>query len=85
VAQRGVNAEQVIIAGKAHRVGKSTKGRDALQPFLERVMEWLIENYQPPVEALDTENFKHWQDVVFPYGGPDHYIDYLVSLNLLKR
>jgi hypothetical protein len=79
------NAEQIVIAGKVHRVGKSTRGRDALQPFLERVMEWLVENYAPPVESLDTENFRHWHDVVFPYGGPDNYIDYLMSLNLLKR
>jgi hypothetical protein len=75
----------ITTVSTTHKVAKSTKGRDALQPFLERVMEWLIENYAPPVEALDVENFKHWHDVVFPYGGPDNYIDYLTSLNLLKR
>ena len=42
------NAEQVTINGKPHRIGKSTRGRDALQPFLERVMDWLQENYSPP-------------------------------------
>lgn len=78
------NGEFVTVAGKAHRVAKSTKGRDALQPFLERVVAWLIENYQPPHEALDPESFKRWQAEVFPSGGPDDYIDYLCGLNLLK-
>jgi hypothetical protein len=77
------HAEQVIIAGKPHRIAKSTKGRDALQPFLERVMDWLIENYQPPVQARDVEEFRHWRDTVFAFGGPDNFIDYLKSLNVL--
>ena len=55
--------------GKNHRIAKSTKGREALQPFLERVIEWLQENYAPPAEALDPEQFKAWRDTVFPYGG----------------
>ena len=78
------NGEFVSVGGKAHRVAKSTKGRDALQPFIERVVAWLIENYQPPHEALDPESFKRWQAEVFPSGGPDDYIDYLCGRNLLK-
>ena len=58
---------------------KSTKGRVALQSFLENVLAWLVENYAPPVEALDPEAFKVWRDTVFPSGGPDNYIDYLVE------
>ena len=42
------NGDFIEMHGKVHRIGKSTKGRDALQPFLERVVDWLIENYQPP-------------------------------------
>ena len=55
-----------------------------LNEFVGRVMGWLNEDYAPPPEAIDPERFKHWRDTVFPYGGPDTYIDYLVSLNILK-
>jgi hypothetical protein len=63
------NWEPVKIGGFTQRVPKSTKGRDALQPFLERVVEWLQENYAPPPEALDPEKFKVWRDTIFPSGG----------------
>jgi hypothetical protein len=78
------NGEMVEIGGKVHTVAKSTKGRAVLNPFVERVIDWLHENYDPPAEALDPEKFKHWRDTVFPYGGPETYMDYLVELNILK-
>lgn len=77
------NSEQVEIGGKVQKVAKSTKNK--LGPFLERVEYWLIENYAPPLEALNPEKFKHWKDTIFPYGGPDNYIDYLVELKALKN
>lgn len=79
------NGEMVELGGKVHLVPMSTKGREALQAFLERVMTWLIENYSPPAEAIDPEKFKHWRDVVFPQGGPDNYIDYLHETKILTR
>lgn len=78
------NGELIEIGGKVQRVAKSTKGRDALNPFVERVVDWLTENYAPPAEALDPEKYKYWRDAIFPYGGPETYIDYLVSVNILK-
>jgi len=78
------NGEMVELGGKVHLVPKSTKGRDALQPFLERVMDWLVENYQPPAQALDPNEFKRWQAEVFPYGGPPDFIGYLQELGVLK-
>ncbi len=77
------SGEMVVIGGKAHLVPRSTKGREALQAFLERVLGWLQENYDPPVEALDPARFKEWRDTVFPYGGPDNYIDYLIEVGVL--
>jgi hypothetical protein len=77
------NGEMVVIVGKAHLVAKSTKGRDALAPFLERVVGWLIENYAPPMEALDGNSFKVWRDTIFPSGGPDNFIDYLREIGRL--
>jgi hypothetical protein len=78
------NGEYVLVAGKSHPVPKSTKGRDALQLFLERVITWLVENYSPPLEALDLASFKVWQDTVFPSGGPDNYVDYLSECGILR-
>jgi hypothetical protein len=77
------NGDLVELGGKVHRVAKSTKGRDQLQPFLERVLVWVMENYEPPKEALDPEAFKVWRDTIFPYGGPSTYMDYLLSKHIL--
>lgn len=77
------NGEMVTIGGKVHRIAKTTKGRNALTPFVERVVDWIKENYSPPAVALDPENYKHWRDAIFPHGGPETYIDYLVELNIL--
>jgi hypothetical protein len=74
-----------LVAGNALHVAKSTKGRDALQPLLEPEIDWLVENYQPPHEALDPASFRVRNDTVFPSGGPDNYIDYLEELNVLHR
>jgi len=79
------NGEFVDIGGTVHRYGMSTSGREVLTPFVERVQDWIVENYAPPVEALNPEKYKYWRSAVYPHGGPSTYIDYLVSLNLLKR
>jgi hypothetical protein len=76
------NAESVNVAGEVHKIPKSTRGREALNKFLEAVVEWLQDNYAPPVEALDPASFKLWRDTVMD--GPDNYIDWLVSTGVLK-
>ncbi len=78
------NADLVSIAGTVHPIAKSTKGREALNAFLERVVDWLVENYQPPAEALDPERYKVWRDTIAPDGGPDNYIDYLAKCGNLR-
>ena len=72
----------VVIGGKAHRVPQSTKGK-LNNGFLERVIGWIEDNYAPPREALDPEAYKKWRDTIFPFGGPDNYIDYLVDIRIL--
>jgi len=79
------NGELVVIGGKPQKVGMSTKGREALQRMIERVVDWLVENYAPPPEALDPDYYKRWRDTVLPYGGPDNYIDYMDELTLLPK
>ena len=77
------NGEMVEIGGKVEKVPKSTKGRDVLQPFMERVLNWIIEQYSPPPEALEPSKYKYWKDAIRPYGGADNYIDYLKELKIL--
>lgn len=74
----------VTIHGKSHRIAKSTRNQLNLG-FLERVVAWLEENYAPPHEALDPKTFKHWRDAIFPYGGPDNFLEYLVEIKILKH
>lgn len=78
------NGEMVAIDGKTHKVAQSTSNR-LNSGFLERVVDWLHSNYAPPAEALDPVGYKRWHDEVFPYGGPETYIDYLSELNILKK
>ena len=78
------NSELVAIGNKSHRIALSTKNK-LNHGFLERCVDYLIENYAPPMEILDTKKFKHWRDAIFPYGGPDNYIDYLLEINILKK
>lgn len=79
------NSDYVNIQGKSHLVARSTKGRENLKQFTEKVLDWLMENYAPPREAVDPKCYKKWRDEIFPSGGPDNYIDYLVERKLLTK
>lgn len=78
------NGEMVVVDGKKHVIGKTSKGRESLNKITTAVFDWLIENYNPPMEALTPEKYKLWQDTIFPYGGPENYIDYLVESGVLR-
>lgn len=76
------NGELVAVGGKTHKVASTTSQRLNLG-LLERVVDWLEANYAPPAEALNPKDWKRWHDEVFPYGGPENYIDYLVEKKIL--
>ncbi len=75
--------EMVTVHNKVHKVAQSTSQKLNLG-FLERITDWLIENYAPPIEAMDAEKYKHWRDTIYPYGGPEDYIGYLLELKIIK-
>lgn len=79
------NGEMVVIGGKVRQVARSTKGRQSLNPFVEHVVTWLIENYCPPNEALDPEKYKYWHDAIYSHGGPPNYLDYLIETRVLRH
>jgi hypothetical protein len=78
------NSEMVEVGGKIHKIAQSTK-KKLNQGMLEKIVGYLEENYAPPSEALDPEFYKDWRDRIYPYGGPDNIIDYLISLNILTQ
>lgn len=76
------NSEVVTVNGRQSRVPMSTKGK-LNGGFLERVIAWIYENYDPPAEALSPEAYKRWRDTVFSEGGADNYLDYLIERRVL--
>lgn len=78
------NGELVTIGGKVHKVAQSTSQKLNLG-FLERITDWLESNYAVPNEAMDPKAWKHWHDAIYPYGGPDTYIGYLLERNIIKK
>jgi hypothetical protein len=80
------NGDLVALAGKTHRIAKSTKNK-LNDGFLERVQEWFIDNYSPPKEVFDTSVFKNWRDKLRPLGESkaETYIDYLLEIGLITK
>ncbi len=75
-------SEYRIIGGKSVKVGKSTKG-ELNRGFLDAVLDWMTDQgYQ--TDVLVPKDYKKWKNEVYPFGGPDNYIDYLVSINKLR-
>lgn len=76
------NGEFVVMNGKSHKVGKSTK-KQLNEGFLERCIDDLVQNYGLDEQLLDPAKYCRWRDEIYPHGGPKNYIAYLESLNLL--
>lgn len=71
------------VSGKSLKVPGSTSGK-LNKGFLEDVLDWMSDQgYQ--TELLVPSDYKKWKDTVFPYGGPDNYIDYLLEIKKLKN
>jgi hypothetical protein len=77
------NGEFIEYKGKVNKVAKSSAGKlnDGL---VDKIIDYIEE--QNGVDrriVLDPEDYKHWRDTIFPYGGPSCYIDYLIDLRKL--
>lgn len=73
------------ITGEVEKIAQSSKGRENLNKVCEWLLDYLVVNFDCPHEATDHELYKKWRDSVYPYGGPDDYITYLLELNILKK
>lgn len=76
------NASYLTIGGKALKVPKTSKG-ELGRGLLERILDWCGEQGYP-TEFLLPETYKDWNDRVRPDGGPETYLDYLVSIGKLR-
>ncbi len=86
VAKVEFNPQIVIVDGKEHKIGKSTKGK--LQDgYLERIIDYLVENYAiDPLKELNPDTYKIWRDTIYPYSTKyDDFISYLLDLGLIHR
>ena len=79
------NGAFTTLNGKSYKVGKSTQGK-LNDGFIESIIDWLEDNYGiDRQKVLDPKEYKKWRDEVYPFGGPETYIDYLLELKLLKK
>lgn len=83
-ANREFNGEIIIRNKKPEKMGKSSKGKLIKDGLCEKVIEYLEDNYGiDRNEVLDPEKYKNWLIKIFPYGGLETYIEYLLSINKL--
>ena len=74
------NSDMCVVAGKAKRVATSTKGREELRKFTDRVIDWMEENgYDIP----NPDEYKKWRDSIKPYTAHENFIDYLIEIGRL--
>lgn len=73
------------LSGKTEKYARSSKGRDNLNKVCEWLLDYLTEQYAVPDEAIDPKKYKVWRDTIYPAGGPDDYISYLLEIGVIKR
>lgn len=84
IAKLEFNGDFEVSNGKTYRIGKST--RQALNNgFLERVIDNLVTQYGIDQSVvLNPKLYKKWKTEIWPYGGPETFIDYMLSIRILK-
>lgn len=79
------NGELVTFAGKTNKVAKSTKGI-LNKGYIDRIIDMIEEqNGIDRMVVLNPADYKNWRDTIFPDGGPDNYIDYLIEVGKLPK
>ncbi len=79
------NGKLIEAAGKAVRIGQSTKGA-ALKEVTEKTIDFLIEQYGiDPMKVLNVEEYKRFRDTIFSHTKIDSYIDYMIKSGILKQ
>lgn len=72
-----------VLNGATIKIAGSSKGK--LAETTNKVIDWLEENYGiDRMKVLNPKDYLHWRDTIFPYGGPDNYVDFLVEAGKLS-
>jgi hypothetical protein len=74
------NAEQVVVNKKVKTIAGSTSGK--LHIFMEKVIDWMNEQGYP-THLLNPNDYKHWKDTIYAFGGADNFLDYLIEIKEL--
>lgn len=78
------NGELTVLKGKSIKISASTKGQ-LNNGFLDRVVDWAEEQYAiDRTQVLNPKDYDKWRDTIFPFQGPDTYIDYLLETGRLR-
>ena len=86
-ANEEFNPEILTISGKNVKKGASSKGKlSGENGVINKVIDFLEEQYGiDRVECLDPAKYKDWRDRIKMNGEYDWYIEYLVSIQKLKK
>lgn len=83
IAKIEFNGDFEATNGKTYRIGKSTQ-KELNNGFLERVIDNLVSQYGIDQSiVLNPKLYKKWRNEVFPFGGPENFIDYMREIKLL--
>lgn len=73
----------LIVHGKAQLFGKSTKGSEALNHFIDKLQDYLDEQYgiKRDSQIVNPDEYKLFRDTIYPFTNEyDDFIDYAVKM-----
>ena len=79
--------EVLTIKGKVEVFGKSTKGSAGLNRFIERLQEFLNENYGISYDnlSMSPDEYKKFRDEIYMFGKYTDFIEYCVAMNYIMK
>ncbi len=81
-----LGVEIKIVNGKKRTKRASSKGSKNLNKVAEYTIDYLVaEHGIDQAEVLNPDEYKTWRDEIFPYGGADNYIDFLIESGKLNK
>lgn len=83
IAKLEFNSTLVVSNGKTYRIGQTSKQKLATG-FIETIIGYLQEQYGiDPMKVLNPIEYKKWKNEIYPFGGADNFVDYMVEIGLL--
>lgn len=85
--KKELQPEFVTINGTPRKRGKSTKGSESLNQFIEKLQEFLAEQYgiDHNCPAINPEEYKKFRDEIYFDSEYEDFISYAVDMKWIKR